>query len=95
MVRSGREKLTGDVEVDETFIGGKESGQKEDGTGKTGRGSIEKVLVVVTIECLGKRLGRVRFKCIESASGKNLMEFIGKWISIEKMSLFVNVLVVE
>jgi transposase-like protein len=76
MVRSGREKLNGDVEVDETFIGGKESGQKEDGTSKTGRGSTEKVLVVVATECLGKQLGRVRFKCIESASGKNLMEFI-------------------
>lgn len=76
MVRSGREKLTGDVEVDETFIGGKESGEKEDGTGKTGRGSLGKTLVVVATECLGKQIGRVRFKCIESATSDNLMKFI-------------------
>lgn len=76
MVRSDREKLTGEVEVDETFIGGKESGEKEDGTGKTGRGNLEKTLVVVATECLGKQIGRVRFKCIESATSDNLMEFI-------------------
>lgn len=76
MVRSDREKLTGEVEVDETFIGGKESGENEDGSSKTGRGSLEKTLVVVATECLGKQIGRVRFKCIESASSSNLMEFI-------------------
>jgi len=76
MVRSGREKLTGDVEVDETFIGGKESGDKEDGTGKTGRGSEGKTLVVVATECRGKQIGRVRFKCIKRATSDNLMRFI-------------------
>ena len=76
MVRSGREKLTGNVEVDETFIGGKESGAKEDGKGKTGRGSIEKTIVVVATECHGKQIGRVRFECIESATSENLMNFI-------------------
>jgi transposase-like protein len=76
MVRPGREKLSGEVEVDETFIGGKEMGEKEDGTSKTGRGSSEKTLVVVATECLGKQIGRVRFKCIDSASGNNLIRFI-------------------
>lgn len=76
MVRPDREKLSGEVEIDETFIGGKESGEKEDGTGKTGRGTEEKALVVVATECLGKQIGRVRFKCIESASGENLVKFI-------------------
>ncbi len=76
MVRSGREKLTGNVEVDETFIGGKESGIKEDGKGKTGRGSMEKTIVVVATECHGKQIGRVRFECIESATSENLMNFI-------------------
>ncbi|TRX29202.1 IS1595 family transposase [Flavobacterium sp. ZT3R18] len=76
MVRPVREKLTGTIEVDETFVGGRESGDKEDGTGKTGRGSNEKVIVVVATECQGKQIGRVRFKCIESASGENLMRFI-------------------
>jgi transposase-like protein len=76
MVRSGREKLIGDVEVDETFIEGKETGEKDDGTGKTGRGTSEKTLVVVATECKGKQIGRVRFKCITSASGDNLIKFI-------------------
>ncbi len=76
MIRSDREKLTGDVEVDETFIGGKESGAKEDGKSKTGRGSLEKTIVVVATECHGKQIGRVRFKCIESATSDNLMNFI-------------------
>jgi transposase-like protein len=76
MNRPERDKLKGDVEVDETLIGGEESGVKTDGKKKTGRGSIEKVLVVVATEYTGKQIGRVRFKCIESASGENLMKFI-------------------
>lgn len=75
MNRPERDKLKGDVEVDETFIGGEESGAKTDGKKKTGRGSTEKVLVVVAAEYNGKQIGRVRFKCIESASGENLMKF--------------------
>lgn len=76
MNRPDRDKLKGDVEVDETFIGGEETGKKNDGKNKTGRGSIEKVIVVVAAECNGKQIGRVRFKCIDNASSKNLMEFI-------------------
>jgi len=76
MVRPNRERLVGEIEVDETFIGGKETGEKEDGTGKTGRGSIEKSIIVVATECLGKQIGRVRFKIIKSATSKTLMQFI-------------------
>jgi len=76
MNRPERDKLKGYVEVDETFIGGEESGVKTDGKKKTGRGSTEKVLVAVAAEYNGKQIGRVRFKCIESASGENLMKFI-------------------
>lgn len=71
MVRSGREKLTGVVEVDETYIGGKEIGK-----GKQGRGAETKTLVVVAAECKGKQIGRVRFSCISDASGDNLLQFI-------------------
>ena len=76
MVCQNREKLKGEIEVDETFIGGRESGPKEDGSGKTGRGGKEKTLVVVAVECLGKQIGRVRFKCIDSAASENLIGFI-------------------
>jgi len=71
MVRDGREKLSGIVEVDETYIGGEEIG-----TGKQGRGAEDKSLVVVATECIGKQIGRVRFKIISEASKENLLSFI-------------------
>jgi len=71
MVRTKREKLTGIVEVDETYIGGEEKG-----TGKQGRGAEEKCLVVIATECIGKRIGRVRFKIIPDASTESLKPFI-------------------
>jgi transposase-like protein len=71
MVRPNREKLMGEVEVDETFIGGKEIGK-----GKQGRGADTKILVVVAAECKGKQIGRVRFRIISEASGEELLPFI-------------------
>jgi hypothetical protein len=46
-----RGKLNGEVKADETYIGGKEKGEKENGKDKTGRGSKDKNLVVVATEC--------------------------------------------
>lgn len=43
MVRAGRERLSGTVEVDETFIGGPRSG-------RPGRGALGKVLVAIAVE---------------------------------------------
>lgn len=71
MVRTERDKLSGNIEVDETYIGGKEIGK-----GKQGRGAETKILVVVATECIGKQIGRVRFKCIPEASGEYLLQFI-------------------
>ncbi len=73
MIRPGRDKLTGVVEVDETFIGGIKEG-------KRGRGAEGKTLVVVATECLGKKCGRVRFQCIPDASEENLLAFINDYI---------------
>ena len=77
MIRKGRDKLTGTVEVDETYIGGTESG-----TGNTGRGAETKTLVVIATECIGKQIGRVRFRCIEAADSENLLPFIEDNIEI-------------
>ncbi len=70
MIRPGRDKLSGIVEVDETLVGGSQSG-------KRGRGAEGKELVLVAIEDKGKKgLGRVRLKHITDASGKTLVEAI-------------------
>ena len=71
MVRSNRDKLSGEIEVDETYIRGKETGK-----GKQGRGADTKTLVVVAAECKGKQIGRVRFKIISESSAEELMSFI-------------------
>lgn len=74
MVRPERERLSGVVEVDETFIGGKR-------TGKRGRGATGKVLVAIAvedtaIEPAGKGMGRIRISRIANASSDSLLAFI-------------------
>lgn len=69
MVRPGRDKLSGTVEVDETLVGGKRKG-------KPGRGSENKTLVLVAVEWIEeeKKIGRIRLKLIPNASGNTLGE---------------------
>lgn len=70
MVRSERERLSGDVEVDETLVGGVEHG------GKRGRGT-SKSIVVIAIEIHEpKGFGRLRMRHIPDASGANLVPFV-------------------
>lgn len=66
MVRPGRDRLSGVVEADETFIGGKHPG-------KRGRGSAGKVLVLIAVEDKGEHLGRIRLQQIANASASSLM----------------------
>ena len=70
MVRPGREKLCGEVEVDETYWGSAEFG------GATGRKTLSKVLIIVAAEADGKRIGRIRMALIEDFDRKTLHRFI-------------------
>jgi transposase-like protein len=69
MVRPGRDRLEGSVEVDETYIGGLEEGLR-------GRQVETKTLVVVAAQTQGKRIGRIRMKRIADASSQCLLPFI-------------------
>ena len=82
MVRPGREKLKGTIEVDEAFIGGKQTGKNR------GRGTENKVLVAIAVEIDEKKIGRVRFGIIPDASAESLEGFIEN--SIEKDSTIIT-----
>lgn len=69
MVRPGRDRLSGTVEIDETYIGGQQSG-------KRGRGASGKALVVIAVEDKAKHLGRIRLRRIPDASATSLTAFI-------------------
>ena len=66
MVRPGRDRLHGVVEVDEAFIGGPRPG-------KRGRGAAGKSLVMIAAEADGKRIGRIRMVRVAGASAANLL----------------------
>lgn len=70
MVRPGRDKISGEVEVDEAYIGAAEKG------GKRGRGTENKVLVAFAVEVNDQKIGRVRMQVIQSASAVELHGFI-------------------
>jgi transposase-like protein/ribosomal protein L37AE/L43A len=69
MVRPGREKLKGLVEVDETYLGGLEEGCD-------GRGTEDKTLVVVAVEAIENGIGRIRLRQVPDASRDSLQGFV-------------------
>lgn len=77
MVRPDRSPLSGVVEVDETYVGGKVSG------GKPGRGSENKTLVNIAVEVKDNgQLGRIRLKVIDDASKNSLHGFISESVLV-------------
>jgi transposase-like protein len=71
MVRAERGQLSGNVEVDEGYIGGEEH------SGSTGRGTGNKVLVIVAVELKDEnKLGRVRLAVIDDASEASIKPFV-------------------
>ncbi len=69
MVRPGRDRLTGEVEVDETFVGGVEKGG-----GRRHLGN--KALVVIAAQADGAGIGRIRMRRIPDASADRLLLFV-------------------
>jgi len=69
MVRPGRDRLSGLVEVDETYVGG-------DAEGLRGRGAEKKSIVVIAAEEKPDGIGRIRLRRVPNASGKSLRSFI-------------------
>lgn len=78
MVRPGRDRLTGVVEVDEIFIGGEHPG-------KRGRGAAGKALVVIAAQEDGKRIGRIRLRRVVDAGGESLEPAV--WEMVEPGSI--------
>ena len=74
MIRQGRERLLGRVEVDEAYMGGKREGP-------AGRGAEGKTLVLIAVEGeSGHKLGRVRLRCIETITKEAAESFIQDYV---------------
>jgi transposase-like protein len=69
MVRPDRDRLSGRVDVDETYWGAQAHGM-------TGRGAQNKTLIAVASQEDGNKIGRIRLRRITNASAEELMGFI-------------------
>lgn len=99
MVRPGRDrdKLSGDIEVDEGYLGGPVPGRKR------GRGAEGKVIIAIAVERkgLGKKskrwkLGRTRIQVVPDVKAKTLLDFVedtceqGSMIYTDGLSAYKN-----
>jgi transposase-like protein len=69
MVRLGRDRLSGRVEVDETYLG-------KGAEGVVGRQMAGKALVVIAAQEDGAGIGRIRMRRVADASAANLQAFV-------------------
>lgn len=69
MVTPDRSLLSGEVELDESFLGGLEEGV-------SGRETYKKALVIIAAQVDGKKIGRIRMQRIADARAENLRAFI-------------------
>jgi transposase-like protein len=65
MVRPGRDRLAGVVEVDETFLGAPQPG-------KRGRGAAGKTLVLIAAQADGRKIGRIRLARVKDGSAASM-----------------------
>src|ERR1035437_5493406 len=75
MVAPEREALSGEVEVDETLVGGRRAG------GHVARRHSEKALVGVIVEVRGPGSGRLRLEVLPDASQRPLTELINAHVA--------------
>jgi transposase-like protein len=73
MVRPGREKLSGTVEVDETYVGGEEEGAR-------GRYTAKKAIVAIAVELDGFHAGRVRLRRVANVQAGPLTKFVTDFV---------------
>ncbi len=78
MVNDARTRLSGPVEVDETYVGGREEGRSG------GRHAGKKVIVAGAVEARGHGSGRVRLAVIKDVSAASLVSFVAA--SVERGS---------
>ena len=74
MVRSGRERLSGIIEADETYVGGPREG-------KRGRGAFGKQIVFIAAEVRGHKIGRIRLSHIPGVSGATLVPAVSEAVT--------------
>ena len=78
MVREGRDRLSGVVEVDETYIGGPKSGPR-------GRGALGKTIVAGAVNIHGRSANRIRLRVIPNVTQETLIGFVRE--NVEEGSL--------
>ncbi len=69
MVRPDRDQLSGDVEVDETYLG-------EEEPGITGRRVFNRAIVVIAVEMNEGNIGRIRLRHVPNVNATSLQGFI-------------------
>lgn len=78
MIRPGRDRLAGKIEVAEVFIGGVRPG-------KRGRGAAGKTLVVIAVAEAERGIGRIRLHQVADAAGESLEPAV--WDMVEPGSM--------
>ena len=69
MVRPGRDRRRGNIELDEAYVGGPEEGLR-------GRKIKDKALVLIAVERDGRRWARTRMRVVNDCSAETILDFV-------------------
>jgi hypothetical protein len=90
MVRPGRDRLTGTVEIDEAYWGGDE-------TGVIGRQMGAKALILIAVQEDGPGIGRIRMRRANALNRETVVEFVrsavepGSTLRTDGLNLYENI----